>query len=83
MDHSLPGSDHGIFLARIMEWAAISFSRGSSWLRDWNYVYCISCIADRFFTTEPVGKPVNLQNWIESMEVAPYKYGQLIFDKKA
>ena len=27
MDHSLPGSSvHGIFLARILEWVAISFS---------------------------------------------------------
>ena len=31
MDCSLPGSSvHGIFQARILEWAAISFSRGSS-----------------------------------------------------
>ena len=29
MDSSLPGSTvHGIFQARILEWAAISFSRG-------------------------------------------------------
>ena len=35
MDCSLPGSAaHGIFQARILEWAAISFSRGSSQLRD-------------------------------------------------
>ena len=31
MDSSLPGSAvHGIFQARILEWAAISFSKGSS-----------------------------------------------------
>ena len=31
VDHSLPGSAvHGIFQARILEWAAISFSRGPS-----------------------------------------------------
>ena len=35
MDCSLPGSSvHGIFQARILEWVAISFSRGSSWPRD-------------------------------------------------
>ena len=35
MDCSLPGSSvHGIFQARILEWVAISFSRGSSRLRD-------------------------------------------------
>ena len=32
MDCSLPGSSvHGISQARILEWIAISFSRGSSW----------------------------------------------------
>ena len=34
-DRSLPGSsDHGIFPLRVLEWVAISFSRGSSWPRD-------------------------------------------------
>ena len=48
MDSSLPGSAiHGIFQARILEWAAISFSRGSSQPRDQTRV---SCIADRRFT---------------------------------
>ena len=36
MDGSLPGSSvHGIFQARVLKWVAISFSRGSSWPRDW------------------------------------------------
>ena len=30
MDCSLPGSSHGIFQARVLQWVAISFSRGSS-----------------------------------------------------
>ena len=48
MDGNLPGSAvHGIFQARILEWAAISFSRGSSQPRDQTQV---SCIADRCFT---------------------------------
>ena len=35
MDCSLPGSSvHGIFQARILEWVAISFSRGSSQPKD-------------------------------------------------
>ena len=35
MDCSLPGSSLlGILQARILEWVAISFSRGTSWLRD-------------------------------------------------
>ena len=36
VDCSPPGSSiHGIFQARVLEWVAIAFSRGSSWLRDW------------------------------------------------
>ena len=42
MDCSLPGSSvHGILQARILEWVAISFTRGSSWPRDRT---CVSCI---------------------------------------
>ena len=48
MDCSLPGSSvHGFSQAEILEWVAISFSRGSSQLRDWTWV---SCIAGRHFT---------------------------------
>ena len=56
-DRSLPGfSVHWIFQARILEWVAISFSRESSWPRDWTRVFCISRWI--FFTTEPPGKPL-------------------------
>ena len=55
IDSSPPGSSvHGISKARIPEWVAISFSRGSSQPRDRNRV---SCIAGEFFTTELPGKP--------------------------
>ena len=55
MDGSLPGSSfHGVCQARILEWVAISFSKGSSWLRDLTH---ISCIVGRFFTAESPGKP--------------------------
>ena len=48
MNCSLPGpSVHGIFQVRVLEWVAISFSRGSSWPRDRTPV---SHIADRRFT---------------------------------
>ena len=44
VDCSLPGSSiHGILQARVLEWVAISFSRGSS--RTW-----VSHIAGRRFT---------------------------------
>ena len=52
MDCSPPGSSvHGISQARILEWAAISFSRGSFRPRDQTHVSCVSCVAGRFFTT--------------------------------
>ena len=51
MNCSLPGfSGHGILQARIMEWVAISYSKGSSWPRDQTCVSCVSCIAGKFFT---------------------------------
>ena len=52
-DCSLPGSSlHWIFQARMLEWVAISFSRGSSQPRD------RTCIAGKLFTTEPPGKAI-------------------------
>jgi len=54
-DYSPPCSSvHGIFQARTLEWVAIPFSRGSSQPRDGTQV---SCIAGRFFISEPPGKP--------------------------
>ena len=48
MTYSPPGSSvHEILQVRILEWAALSFSRGSSRPRDWTWV---SHIAGRFFT---------------------------------
>ena len=39
VDCSLRGSSiHGIFQSRVLEWVAISFSRGSSQPRDWTWV---------------------------------------------
>ena len=47
MDCSLPGSSvYGIFQARVLEWVAISFSRGFSQPRDRTQV---SCIVGRHF----------------------------------
>ena len=46
-------SVHGGFQARILEWVAISSSRGSSRPRDQILVSPVSCIASRFFTAEP------------------------------
>ena len=51
MSDSLPHMDyavHGILQARILEWVAIPFCRGSSQPRDQTQV---SCIAGRLFTS--------------------------------
>ena len=42
MGCSLPGSSvHGVLQARILEWVAISFSRGPYWPRDQTQMSCI------------------------------------------
>ena len=54
LDCSLLGSStHGIFLARVLEWVAISFCRRSSQPRDWTRV---SRIAGRRFTLWATGE---------------------------
>ena len=59
MECSLPGSCvHRVFQARILEWVAISFSRGSSWPRDWTCVSYIYCIGRQvLYPLVPAGKP--------------------------
>ena len=64
MDCSLPGSSvQGIFQTRMLAWVAISFSRGSSWSRDWTWV---SCIEGGFFTNwatrEAPKRSINVYN---------------------
>ena len=55
MHCSLPGSSIQIILqARILEWIAVPFSRGSPWPRDQTRV---SCIAGRFFTVWVTREP--------------------------
>ena len=63
MDCSLPGSSlHGILQARILEWVAISFSRGSSQLRDRTQV---SCIAGRRFNLWATGEVLENHSLIQ------------------
>ena len=67
MDCSSPGSSiHGILQARILEWVAISFSRGSSWPRDRTQV---SCIAGRFFTDWDKGSPLSCTSSLYILEI--------------
>ena len=54
--YSPPGSSvHGILQARILEWVAIPFSRGSSQAGDQTRV---SCTTGRFMTVWATGKPI-------------------------
>ena len=62
---SLSGSSVlGIFQARIPEWIAMPFSRGSFWPRDWTQVFCIT---KRFFTIwatkEALGQVMHASLW--------------------
>ena len=69
MDHSLPGSSiHGIFQARVLEWVAISFSRGSSQPRDWTQVFRItgSCFII------PYNKLINVNKHVSLISVNHY-----------
>ena len=72
MDCSLPSSSaHGILQAKILEWVSISFSRGSSQLRDRTWVSYVSCIAGIFFTPwvireaqeNSIAVPQKIKNW--------------------
>ena len=70
MDCSQPSSSvHGICQARILDWVAISSSRGSSPSRDHRGISFGSCIAGRFFTTEPLRKP-HIQAYVHILFVS-------------
>ena len=58
-DCSPPGSYvHGISKVRILECVDISFSKGSSWLRDRTHISCISCVGRWILYHEcPLGSP--------------------------
>ena len=45
-----------VLQARMLEWVAISFSRGSSWPRVWTCVSCVSCFASGFFYHRATGE---------------------------
>ena len=72
-DCSRPGSSvSGILQARILEWVAISSSRGSSWPR---IQACVSCITGGFFITKSPGKPLENSSYDNNMElIAKWSY---------
>ena len=58
MDYSSPVSFlHGISQARILEWVAISYCRGSSQPGNKPASLASLAVASKFFTTAPSGKP--------------------------
>ena len=83
---------HGVLQARILEWVATHFSRGSCWPRDQTQVSWVSCIGRKFITAsaawETQRRMVLAQNQtgtsmeqIESPEIKPHLNGQLIYGK--
>ena len=60
------------------EWVAMPSSRGSSWPRNTIHIYCNSCLAGRFFTTELLGKPRNVYLRYFIYFIPPSKYLILI-----
>ena len=75
-----PGSSIcGIFQARVLEWVAISCSRGSSWPRDQACVASITYIVGRFFTAEPLGKPIYMWNCLFFWEKCTNKLKKGVF----
>ena len=59
MDCSLPCSVCGNFQTRILEWVAISYSRGPSQPRGWTHASCVSCIGRQIpYHRTTAGTPV-------------------------
>ena len=60
VDYSPPGSSvHGIALARVLEWVAISSSRGSSRPRDQTCISSVSCIGRWILYHHPFYLPLH------------------------
>ena len=75
MDCSPPVSSvHGIFQARVVEWVAISFSRGSSQPRDWTQVSSIVGRCFTLWTTREVLKKISKRKSLScvSLFVTPW-----------
>ena len=72
MDCSLPGSSvHGILQTRVLEWVAISFTKGSSWPMDQTHISCISSCANPVWESEYrfTDHPVTCQPTLGSLNI--------------
>ena len=74
-DCSPPGSSvHGILQARILEWVAISCSRGSSWTRDQTHISSAHCTGRRMLYHCTTWGPIwgaHKQAWINHSPCPP------------
>ena len=85
MDCSLPGSSlHGIVQARVLEWAAISFSRGSSQPRDRTQVSLIPGRRFNIWATREAITEYNLLFYIKphiQLELLIAYFVKLMFER--
>ena len=69
---------HGILQARILEWVAVPYSRGSSWPRDWTLV---SCVAGRYFIIWATRETLILRSIPLKMPLAQVTLGNKVLNK--
>ena len=81
MDCSLPSSSvHGNLQARVLEWVAISASRGSSLLRDGTLPLVSPALAVRFFTTSAIWEAHGIS---DAMDMNLGKLQEIVRDREA
>ena len=81
VDCSLPGSSvHGIFQARVLEWVAVSFSRGSSPPRDWTQVCHIA--GRRFIVRATLSRWHLYVPWLKKLTQNLDHHTQLCWEEK-
>ena len=67
VDHSLPDSSvHGLVQARILEWVAVSSSRGSFQPRNWTHISCLLHWQVGSLPLAPRQKPSFHHTWLQS-----------------
>ena len=77
MDCGLPGSSvHGILQARILKWAAISFSKGSSQPRDQTRVY-LHCRQILYHLSHPYSTDNLKLRWVELLNATQLDIGRI------
>ena len=81
MDCSLPSSSvHGNLQGRVLEWVAISASRGSSLLRDGTLPLVSPALAVRFFTTSAIWEAHGIS---DAMDMNLGKLQEIVRDREA